>query len=76
MSIVLVFTLIVLFTRAGIERRLLGLPEWVPLNAENMGKSLGPGYGLGYFAWDGLSERPDGCMVKAEEVALQAKKYS
>ena len=34
-----------------------------------MGENLGPGYSLGYFAWEGMTARPDGCVVEKEKVA-------
>ena len=47
---------------------MLGLPELIPLGPHNMGRSLGPGYDIGYFAWEGLTARPDGCMVEPGKV--------
>ena len=54
----------------------MGLPELIPLTPENMGKSLGPGYGRGYFAWDALTGRPDGCIVEKQKVANLSIKYN
>ena len=31
-------------------------------------RELGPGYDVGYFAWDGLVARPDGCSVDQSEI--------
>ena len=34
-----------------------------------MRESLGPGYDLGYFAWQGLVPRPDNCRITDNNVA-------
>ena len=51
------------------ERRLVGLPDLVPLDQEHFGKSLGPGYSLGYFRFPPLRDRRDNCVVQPDKVA-------
>ena len=60
--------------RAVIERRLVGLPDLVPLDIQNFRLSLGPGYDTGYFAWPGLVDRQDDCIVKEEDLAEQTQR--
>ena len=37
-------------------------------------KNLGPGYDLGYFAWEGLTAKPDRCKVEPGKVAELSQK--
>ena len=53
--------------RAVIERKLVGLPDLVPLNYENFQQSLGPGYKMHYFTFSGLRDRQKDCIAPSNE---------
>jgi len=54
--------------RGEVERRTLGLPDLVPLGPVAMGQGMGPGFNLGYWAWNDLTSRPDDCRTDQENV--------
>ena len=59
-----------IYLRAAIERRLVGLPELIPLNYSNFKQSLGPGYNTEYFRFQDLQDRKGDCLVKAKDVKI------
>merc|ERR1712142_498929 len=61
-------------TRAVIERRLIGLPELVPLNFENFKKPLGLAYKMGYFAFSDLRDRQAHCRIPLNNVTDTEKR--
>ena len=58
------------FPRAIIERRLLNLPELFPLNDTNLRQSLGPGYIMGHFQYQGHNDRQRDCVLKPKIVEI------
>ena len=56
--------------RAIIERRLLNLPELIPLNDTNLSQSLGPGYIMGHFQYQGHQDRRTDCVLKPKVVEI------
>ena len=47
--------------RFSLERKVLDIPEIVPLDRDGLHQPLGPGYEAGWWAWDDLGGRMDNC---------------
>ena len=62
-------------SRARIERQVLGLKDWEPLDPAAMQRSLGPGYRRGYYAWPELTARPNNCILGSSAIDTMTNTY-
>ena len=58
-----------IFDLRGItERNLIGLPDLISLDMDEITKSLGQGYDIGYFNFNMFHDRRDNCVIPKQHV--------